>query len=238
MKKSYTILSILLAVFFCWPLHGFGQQKGAVVGKIADHLSVTPLGQACYSIPVKTVPGTGGMVPRLTISYSSSNRDGMLGYGFDLTGLSVISRAPRNLHTDGRAGTVTFNVSDRFVLDGARLVQVSSAENRREYRTENNTFSRIWAEGTDAVSPTAFIVQTKGGITYEYMPNTDIPGAESTDKPLFWLLAKATDTKGNFFKVTYGGDALYNDWWPVRIDYTGNTGAGQCFGSHHLCRWT
>lgn len=226
MKKSYTILSILLAVFFCWPLHGLGQQKGAVVGKIADHLSVTPLGQACYSIPVKTVPGTGGMVPRLTISYSSSNRDGMLGYGFDLTGLSVISRAPRNLHTDGRAGTVTFNVSDRFVLDGARLVQVSSAENRREYRTENNTFSRIWAEGTDAVSPTAFIVQTKEGITYEYMPNTDIPGAESTDKPLFWLLAKATDTKGNFFKVTYGGDALYNDWWPVRIDYTGNTGAG------------
>lgn len=100
------------------------------MGKIADHLSVTPLGQACYSIPVKTVPGTGGMVPRLTISYSSSNRDGMLGYGFDLTGLSVISRAPRNLHTDGRAGTVTFNVSDRFVLDGARLVQVSSADRK------------------------------------------------------------------------------------------------------------
>lgn len=36
----------------------------------------------------------------------------------------------------------------------------------------------------------------------------------------------ATDTKGNYFTVTYGGDVTVNEIHPTRIDYTGNANTG------------
>ena len=40
------------------------------------------------------------------------------------------------------------------------------------------------------------------------------------------MLTRATDTSGNYFTVSYGGDNHYNEIYPTRIDYTGNATAG------------
>ena len=95
------------------------------VGKIEDEFSVSPMGQACYEIPITVLPGTGGLAPKLSITYNSSNKGGMLGYGFDLAGLSVISRVPQNRFIDHKAGFVNFSSEDKFALDGVRLIPVT-----------------------------------------------------------------------------------------------------------------
>ena len=43
--------------------------------------------------------------------------------------------------------------------------------------------------------------------------------------PLSWAVNKVSDTKGNYFTVTYTADSPNGQIYPARIDYTGNAGA-------------
>ena len=194
-----------------------------VVGKIADSYDVTPNGQFHYEMPVSVASGTGGMSPHLSIVYDSSKGTGLLGCGFELSGISLISRAPRNLYRDGKADVIRFDANDRFMLDGMRLTLVGSTTSQREYRTENNTFARITAEG-DKTNPSKFIVHTKDGIIREFTNAKTLNGI--LENSLYWLETKVSDTKGNYYTISYGSDPEYNEFWPLRIDYTGNEGAG------------
>lgn len=134
----------IILLFYCQ--HCLSQE---VVGKTEDNFSVAPTGQACYEIPVPVTPGTGGMVPSLTIAYNSSSKRGLLGYGFDLYGLSAISRAPRSRALDGVAGYVSFTADDRFILDGTRQVLKQSFSSEcRLYATEHDSYARIKSIGS------------------------------------------------------------------------------------------
>lgn len=194
------------------------------VGKIQDEFMVTPMGQANYEIPIPALPGTGGMTPKLSVCYNSSTKSALFGYGFDLKGLSNISRVPRNKYNDGIAGVVDFTTNDRYALDGARLIQTDSTATTRIFSTENESYSRIVLYGAYE-NPDSFTVQTKDGLKYLYLPNTKIVDPATNKKALFWMLTRATDTNGNYFTVSYSGDNNYHEIYPSRIDYTGNTSA-------------
>ena len=225
MKPFFTV-RILLMVFATISCVLPISATSGYVGRTEGELTVTPLGQANYEIPIPAIPGTGGMVPHLSVTYNSSNRSGLLGYGFDLTGLSVIGRVPQNLALDNRVGEVTFTAADRFALDGARLVVTDNVNAlQRVYSTEVKNYARVTAYGSEG-DPTSFTVETKDGITYEYAANTRILQPSSTEPGLFWMLTRATDTNGNYFTVSYQGNNTYNEIYPTRIDYTGNTAAG------------
>lgn len=193
------------------------------VGKIEDGFSVTPTGQVNYEIPIPVVPGTGGVSPKLSIVYNSSQKYGLFGYGFDLSGLSIINRTPSNRFNDGKAGVVNFTESDHFSLDGSRMMLVGSNSSYYEYRTENNSFSQILAYGKRE-NPDSFIVKTKSGLIYKYESNSALLNKRNYVSSLFWMVTMVTDTKGNYYTVTYEGnqDVDDNTIYPVRIDYTGN----------------
>lgn len=211
-----------------------GGSDNGVVGKISDQFDVSPVGQAIYSIPIKLPPGTAGMQPELSIVYNSSSKEGLLGYGFDLSGLSMINRSPQNLIVDGRVTAVDFSDSDRFMLDGQRLIRISPLTQIKdiEYRTENNNFSKIIAYG-EANNPQSFSVYTKSGLVYTYgSNNSELRSAtysrSLSPNVLFWLLVRVTDTKGNYYKISYGKDdtnGKYSEYWPEKIEYTGNENA-------------
>ena len=203
-----------------------GGTENGVVGKINDEINVSPTGQLSYEIPIPALTGTGGMKPNLSVCYNSSTKNGLAGYGFDLTGLSIISRIPSDRFHDGIATAIDFTRNDHFALDGQRLINnVYTNDTETEYRTENNSFAKILARGK-STNPTSFTVYTKSGLVYEYVTVSKALGKAETDSTLFWLVSKVSDTKGNYFTVTYGGDASTNDFYPSRIDYTGNATAG------------
>lgn len=206
------------------PLH-YGKDK-RFVGKINDNLEVGLSGLLNYEIPISVPAGTGGMTPQLSLSYTSTQGDGLLGSGFELGGLSVINRCPGNLHNDGFTGSVNL-VNDYFMLDGQRLHDLNQNNSGREFRTENNSFSQILTSGGTVGSPTTFTVKTKSGLIYEYSSNdSPLTRATAGDKSIFWLLTKVSDTKSNYYKISYGKDDMNGEYWPTRIDYTGNTSAG------------
>lgn len=230
MKKSILILlAVLLSVFQAsaqerqYTDKELGGVDNGVVGKISDELTVTGIGQLSYEIPIPVPAGTAGLKPAVSVSYSSSTKEGLFGYGFDLSGLSIISRTPSDKFHDGKPTAINFTRDDHFALDGQRLAKYEQGKN--EYRTINNIFAKIVYQGKETC-PSSFTVYTKSGLTYEYTPLSKALGGEDNDSTLFWLVTKVSDTNGNYYKVSYEGDAATNDFRPSQIDYTGNDKMG------------
>ena len=98
-----------------------------LVGSIPGQLSVRQ-GAAVYTIPIEVPPGVAGMQPDLAITYNSNGGNGLLGVGFSLSGLSVITRCGQTIAQDGREGGVYYDARDRFCLDGQRLIAVSGSD--------------------------------------------------------------------------------------------------------------
>ena len=142
MKLSLSLLLLSLLSLICqaqtvqYSGHEKGGNDGGIVGKSEDEYRITPTGQLSYDIPIPSLPGTGGMKPCLSVSYNSSTKDGLLGYGFDLNGLSVISRTPSDIFHDGKASAISFSGNDHFSLDGQRLIECNS--DGCEFKTEIN----------------------------------------------------------------------------------------------------
>lgn len=195
---------------------------------LEGQFSVSESGAATYNIPLVLPPGTGGMEPKLALAYSSQGGNGLLGVGWSLSGLSAITRCPRTLAQDGTRGAVNFDSNDRFCLDGQRLMLASGTygANGAEYRTERDAFSKIVSYGTAGNGPAWFKVWTKSGQILEYGNTADaLIEAQAKTSARAWALNKASDTKGNYFTVTYTEDTANGDFYPAQIDYTGNASA-------------
>lgn len=127
----------------------------AKVGTLPGAINVNSLGSATYSIPVFTSPGSAGMQPAISIIYNSQIKDGILGIGWGIAGLSEIHRIPQNYYNDNNVIGVTLQNTDRFALDSNRLI-LTSANNygadNSEYHTELETFVKVIAHGV-AVEP-------------------------------------------------------------------------------------
>jgi hypothetical protein len=198
---------------------------------------VSPSGAATYTIPVQVPPGTGGMEPKLALAYNSQSGNGLVGVGWSLSGLSAISRCPRTLAQDGVRGSVNFDANDRYCLDGQRLININGANggDGTEYRTELESYSRIVSYGSAGNGPAWFKVWTKAGQIIEYGNTADsrIEAVKASSAATWptgtvrtWAMNKLSDTKGNYLTFTYTEDGTNGDFYPARIDYTGNSAAG------------
>ena len=71
------------------------------VGITEGQLDVSLSGAATYTIPIAVPPGINGVVPQISITYSSQSGSGNVGFGWNVSGISGISRirwaAPLNI---------------------------------------------------------------------------------------------------------------------------------------------
>ena len=65
-------------------------------GATDGNLNVMPSGAATYSLPISIPPGTKAVMPSLSLIYSSQAGNGLLGIGWNITGLSAISRSGKS----------------------------------------------------------------------------------------------------------------------------------------------
>jgi RHS repeat-associated protein len=92
------------------------------VGITEGALSVSLTGAANYSIPIVVPKGITGVEPKISLNYSSQGDNGMAGYGWDIGGISSITRIPSTKFHDGEIDPVDGDNLDRFALDGQRLI--------------------------------------------------------------------------------------------------------------------
>jgi RHS repeat-associated protein len=198
------------------------------VGSIIGKPQVSESGGASYSIPITLPPGTNGVVPSLSISYSSEAASSLLGFGWDIDGLSSITRGVKNWYNDGKAEAVTNTDKDAFFMDGSRLILLSGVYGAigSEYAIENENFSRAKITNNCANGPWVFDVTTKDGTILEY-GNEDISKGASVNNVgnwVYWRLFRIMDKNGNYVEYTY--DNSDNDSRIKEINYTGNVNTG------------
>ena len=195
-----------------------------VAGVTAGSFDVDQNGAANYSIPIAVPPGIAGMEPKLALSYSSQGGNGLLGVGWNLSGLSAITRCPRTIDQDGIKGGVNVDSNDRFCLDGQRLMAVVGAygASGTEYRTEIESFSKVISYGAFGSGPDHFIVKTKAGLTMYYGQNAQSKvEATGPSGAISWAVNRIEDTLGNYLDVTYYKDKYSGEHFPEVISYTG-----------------
>jgi|GEM_PF-199445 len=121
-------------------------------GRTPTSIDVSPSGGSVFNIPFSLPPGLGNAVPQLGLSYSAQSGNGSAGYGWNITGLSSITRQSTTLFHDGKIRGVNFDADDRFALDGQRLLLKNGnyGGDGAEYQTEVYSNIRIFSRG---VSP-------------------------------------------------------------------------------------
>ena len=97
------------------------------------------------------------------LAYSSMGQAGpqdSWAWAWTLSGLSSISRTKATLAQDGFTDGVDFDINDRFILDGQRLMVISGTygADGSEYRTEQNSFKKVMGYGQQGSDPEKFKV--------------------------------------------------------------------------------
>jgi len=207
------------------------------VGATPGSFRVSESGHATYSIPIAVAAGSGGMSPQISLEYSSEAGNGPVGLGWSLGGQSAISRCSQTLEQDGPSAIrgITLTASDRFCLDGQRLMLVSGSYGAAgsEYRGEIDHFAKVVANGVAGNGPASFTVWRKDGSVAEYGNSNDSrieARAVDNTTALLWALNKISDSSGNYLNYSYleAGASLGDpvEFLLQKIAYTGNTRAG------------
>jgi hypothetical protein len=217
------IIQVAIVLLLVAPDVAFSQSMS-----LPGNLSVGATGAAIFSIPVAVPPGTAGVAPTLTIDFNSQAGNGLLGIGWSLGGLPLIGRCPQTIAQDGITRGINFGAGDRFCLDGQRLVAISGAygADGTEYRTEIESFSRVISHGAAGSGPSWFEVRTKSGQVMEFGHTVDsLILAQGKSTARAWALNKVSDTKGNYYTVSYTNDTANGQAYPIEINYAGNAAA-------------
>ncbi|SFK74644.1 RHS repeat-associated core domain-containing protein [Lysobacter sp. cf310] len=232
------------------------------VSAIGAEFRVDETGAATYTVPLYSAPGTAGVAPKMSLNYSSQAGNGALGKGWSIGGLSSISRCRATREAgdfiengqpvDGSPPPVNFSDSDRYCLDGQRLVAYAGTNDAcpsvagftvSGFRTELESFQRVcaYADG-GANGPSFFTVERKDGSTSWYgdrdnsgsanradgYVNSNAPGKEAM--ALTWAQTRFQDSTGNYIDYVYheGLDGGVGEHLIHKVRYTGKTAlAGQ-----------
>jgi RHS repeat-associated protein len=152
---------------------------GSAISETNGELSVSLTGGATYTLPIKVPPGINGVVPTIAINYNSQGGNGLAGYGWNVSGISVISRIPSTKFHDSNIDPVDFDNLDRFALDGQRLILKSGTYggSGSVYETENFSNLKIVSNGVSgygtAYGPLSFTVTYPDGSIATYGNSSD-----------------------------------------------------------------
>ncbi len=208
---------------------GFVNTTGAAAppGSMPIQIDISQMGTATGSLNFELPNGFGGITPQLGLNYNNYTELGNFGIGCNLSGISMITRSGQNIYHDNNVSEVTFTNSDRFSIDGQRLIIKTGTygANGTIYITENDNFSIIKSIGNQNNAPDYFSITTKDGTVLTYGSSdakiTVVNSGLSTIT-LAWPIKRITDIRGNYIEFNYNnstdGQLKLNS-----IKYTGNS---------------
>ena len=206
-------------------------EDDVAVGAIEGFVDISALGGATYSIPIQVPDGIDGVQPNLSVVYNSQGGNGLLGWGWNLGGLSAITRVGQTNYHDGNTTGISFDYHDRYALDGQRLIVLDGntyGSNGAEYKTEVDGMSKIVSYTAYGFNgPASFKVWTADGLLMEYgcANNAKVIHDNGTGLKtvVIWLLNRVEDRNGNYMVYNYIIDDVGHNYRLDNIQYCANT---------------
>lgn len=181
------------------------------IGTTEGSFRVDESGAATYSIPISAADGTAGVKPSISMQYSSGAANGIAGIGWKIGGLSLVSRCRQTLDQDKNPEPITFSSTDRYCLDGQRLVLETGTTYgaaNSTYRTEIESGAIVTIRGNSSGEPDYFEVRRKDGSTSYYGRTPANSGGyakltKGAGKTLNWGIRQFKDSVGNSIWFDY-----------------------------------
>ena len=196
--------------------------KSLDVGSVDGSFSVSSSGSANYSMPIYTPPGKNGISPVMSVFYNSNVKNGLLGAGVSLSGISTIQRVADNFHFNGNVSPFGLVSSDQYEIDGQRLIHVSGTygASNSTYITDIKNFTTIKAKDAGTNGITWWEVSAPDGTIYEYGHGTN-SSSKLDNKSYIWYLNKVQDVFGNYMEFNYNKTST-GEVYLESVKYTGN----------------
>lgn len=164
------------------------RQKEA--GQITINSGTSPTGAKTYNVPINVYPGMKGFNPNLSLAYNSQQGNSVMGMGWAISGISMITRSGKNMYYDGKPQGVVMDNSDAFILDGIRLIKTQTSGDCFLYESEQGNikakghvsgnimryFEVFYPDGNKGVFGHASSYQNY--LCYPLMSLTDLDGTE------------------------------------------------------------
>ena len=196
------------------------------VGSPKGALSVNNSGAAVYSINI-SAPNGGSLTPSIGVSYNSQSGNGLAGFGFNITGLSCITRGCKDLYHDKQIAGISYGIGDALFLNGQRLILKTGAYgyNGSTYTPEGDPYTIVTLHNNINTSACWFSVVCTDGKTYQLGNTSDSRLSFINRKNVTcidaWYINQTTDVHSNLVKYHYT-TTNYN-LRPVSIEYGINT---------------
>jgi Salmonella virulence plasmid 65kDa B protein/FG-GAP-like repeat len=227
-KLLYHIFAFLLVIATS-NAQNFQDTKG--------ELSISSSGTANYTIPIATPPSINSVAPIINLSYNSGARGGIAGQGWNISGVSSISRISTRQDIDGFRDGVDFDENDKLALDGMRLILKSGTYwgNGSTYETEYKSNTRIELEifslsvgGTMQTRKSFKVTQPDGSMSWYGKNMTAFTTAGKLDAQ--WFIVRNEDVYGNAINYNYSnygyGSAGNATTYIDEITFSGNASQG------------
>ncbi|PZR20234.1 MAG: hypothetical protein DI539_11520, partial [Flavobacterium psychrophilum] len=191
-------------------------------GVIKGELSVSLSGGASYNVPFTVPPGINKVVPQVGLAYNSQGGNGIAGYGWEIYGISSITRVPSTTHHDSKIDPVDFDNLDRYSMDGQRLMLKSGTYGASGsiYETEAYSNVKITAYGVSmyggTLGPNYFLVENADGSKAYYGNSLSSQGRET------WYITSWENAQGVRIDYIYLKDDNNNDIRISKIRYGTN----------------
>ena len=200
------------------------------VGITNGELNVSLSGGATYSIPIAVPPGINGVIPKISLTYNSQRGNVTAGYGWNINGLSTISKIASTKVHDNLIDPVDFDILDRYAFDGQRLMLKTGTiygASGNVYETESFSTVKITSIGTHPnganFGPASFLVEYPDGSIASYATVTPTnwaitywQNAQGLRISYFYTL---TDNVLTINKITYSATYSNTGINEINFDY-------------------
>ncbi|WP_084680291.1 RHS repeat-associated core domain-containing protein [Chryseobacterium luteum] len=195
------------------------------------NIEVNGAGQLQFALPIALPPGIESVTPQVNLVYTSGASNGISGYGWNISGISSISRVGKNIEKDGEIKGVQLDEFDFYNFNGQRLVLKSGeyGKDGAQYVTEKFSNTKIKSIGaiTGQIwkGPEYWEATFSDGSQAWYGATSS--GASTARTPLEYNIVKWKDPQGNYITYNYSQDTGTNVAVISSIKWGGNETLGK-----------
>ncbi|HCD9236739.1 TPA: hypothetical protein NEG48_003786, partial [Elizabethkingia anophelis] len=180
-------------------------------------------GQLQYTLPIALPPGIKSVAPQISLNYTSASGNGIAGYGWNLSGVTSISRMGKTIEKDGEVKGIQLDYSDFYQFNGQRLILISGeyGKDGAEYTMEKYSNMKIKSVGVNSEQngPLYFEVTFEDGSQawYGRTPSEGSVWELGATSLVEYNIVKWIDAQGNYITYNYTQQdhvsSLYSITW-------------------------